>query len=102
MLTVDNEMSEIQESAMPRLLVVEDDTEMLELMQNMLTQIRCRVLIARSGEEALAVLHREQTEGREVDLVLLDDSSGFTCWTLGVVTSSGRDTRGDFSSSRTS
>lgn len=64
-------MSENQE-AMPRILIVEDDVEMLELMQNILAQIRCQQLVARSGEEALKVLRQEQAVGRGVDLVLLD------------------------------
>jgi len=65
-------MSDLKPTATPRILVVEDDTEMVELMQNMLSLVRCDVQIARSGEEALEVLHREAEEGREIDLVLLD------------------------------
>jgi len=41
-------------------------------MQHMLSLVRCEVLIARSGEEALAILHRESAAGHEVDLILLD------------------------------
>lgn len=65
-------MSTVQPTVAPRILVVEDDAEMVELMQNMLSLVRCDVQIARSGEEALEVLHREAEEGREIDLVLLD------------------------------
>ncbi len=64
-------MTEIQK-VMPRILIVEDDVEMLELMQNILDQIRCQELVARTGEEALDVLRREWAAGREIDLVLLD------------------------------
>ncbi|RLC79171.1 MAG: hypothetical protein DRJ03_23990 [Chloroflexi bacterium] len=65
-------MNNEQQSPIPRILVVEDDVEMVEMMQHMLALVRCEVLIAHSGEEALATLHREAAAGREVDLVLLD------------------------------
>ena len=56
----------------PRILIVEDDIEMLEFMQAMLEQARCHTLAVHSGEEALDVLRREQQAGRSIDLVLLD------------------------------
>lgn len=65
-------MSEVENKALPRILIVEDNPEMLEFIQAMLAQVRCEVLTACSGEEALDVLHQEQSEGHEVDLVLLD------------------------------
>lgn len=65
-------MSEVQQPPPPRILIVEDDTEMLELMQNMLALARCQVLVAHSGEEALTLLRREVAAGHEIDLVLLD------------------------------
>nr|HID12294.1 response regulator [Anaerolineae bacterium] len=65
-------MSEVQQPTPPRILIVEDDVEMLELMRNMLALVRCQALVARSGEEALALLRREAAAGREIDLVLLD------------------------------
>ena len=65
-------MDDVQHSATPRILIVEDDVEMVELMQHMLALVRCEVLVAHSGEEALATMHREAAAGREVDLVLLD------------------------------
>ncbi|RLC89181.1 MAG: hypothetical protein DRI79_07410 [Chloroflexi bacterium] len=65
-------MSEVQQSSPPRILIVEDDVEMLELLQNILALVRCQVHIARSGEEALTFLQREAAAGREVDLILLD------------------------------
>jgi len=65
-------MNDSQQPAAPRILVVEDDAEMVELMQNMLSLVRCDVQVAHSGEEALARLHQEATSGREIDLVLLD------------------------------
>jgi two-component system NtrC family sensor kinase len=65
-------MSDSPQLADPRILVVEDDDEMVELMRNMLSLVRCDVQIARSGEEALSVLRQEATTRREIDLVLLD------------------------------
>jgi len=65
-------MDDVQQLAIPRILVVEDDIEMVELMQHMLALVRCEVLVAHSGEESLAIMHREAAEGHEVDLVLLD------------------------------
>jgi len=59
----------------PRVLIVEDDPEMLGLIQAMLHQANSvaeAVLVAYSGEEALEVLRREQGAGHAVDLVLLD------------------------------
>ncbi|MDY6877678.1 MAG: response regulator [Chloroflexota bacterium] len=64
-------MNEMQQSP-PRILVVEDEIEMLDLMRNMLRLTRCQVLVASSGEEALDILRREMAAGREIDLVLLD------------------------------
>ena len=65
-------MSDRQQLPPPRILVAEDDKEMLELMRNMLSLTHCQVLEVSSGEEALNVLRREAAAGREVDLVLLD------------------------------
>jgi two-component system NtrC family sensor kinase len=65
-------MSDGQQLATPLILVVEDDDEMLELMQNILAMVRSEVLTAHSGEEALTILRRKATAGREVDLILLD------------------------------
>nr|NIV39906.1 response regulator [Anaerolineae bacterium] len=65
-------MYDSQQPTIPRILIVEDDAEMVELMQNMLALVRCEVQVAYSGEEALAILHREVAAGREIDLILLD------------------------------
>jgi signal transduction histidine kinase/DNA-binding response OmpR family regulator len=65
-------MSDGSQLADPRILVVEDDDEMVELMRNVLSLVRCDVQIARSGEEALLALRQEATIGHEIDLVLLD------------------------------
>ena len=65
-------MYDSQQLAVPRILIVEDDVEMVELMQSMLKLVRCQVQAAYSGEEALSFLRREAAAGREIDLVLLD------------------------------
>lgn len=65
-------MNETPQPPAPRILVVEDDAEMVELMQNMLSLVRSEVQIAHSGEGALALLRQEAEAGREFDLVLLD------------------------------
>jgi two-component system NtrC family sensor kinase len=65
-------MNDDQQPAPPRILIVEDDAEMVELMQNMLALVRSEVQVAHSGEEALSLLHREAAARREIDLVLLD------------------------------
>jgi len=65
-------MEPIQQPAPPRILIVEDDAEMVELMQSMLGLVRCEVQVAYSGDEALFLLRREADVSREIDLVLLD------------------------------
>lgn len=65
-------MNEGQQRASPRILIVEDDPEMTELLESILTAIHCQALTANSGEAALATLRQEYEAGREVDLILLD------------------------------
>ena len=55
-----------------RILVVDDDPEMIHLVQEVLDMIPCETLIASEGEEALALLHQELDKGAPVDAVLLD------------------------------
>jgi len=52
-------MQDDQQSPPPRILIVEDDAEMVELMQSMLALVRCQVQVAYSGDEALSLLRRE-------------------------------------------
>jgi DNA-binding response OmpR family regulator len=56
----------------PRVMIVEDDAEMMELLQNVLAAAHCQALTADTGEGALATLRQEAEAGREVDLILLD------------------------------
>ncbi len=67
-----NKMNDEQQSPIPRILIVEDDIEMVEMMQHMLALVRCEALVAHSGKEAFATLRREAAAGREIDLILLD------------------------------
>jgi two-component system NtrC family sensor kinase len=60
------------ELPIPRILIVEDNREMAELMRNMLSPVRCQIQDARCGEDALELLRQEAEAGREIDLVLLD------------------------------
>ncbi len=55
-----------------RVLVVDDDVEMIALVQEVLSLIPCEVLAAADGEEAMHILHQEIRAGRSVDVVLLD------------------------------
>jgi two-component system NtrC family sensor kinase len=65
---MDNE----EELPIPRILIVEDNSEMAELMRNMLSPVRCQIQDALCGEDALELLRQEAEAGREIDLVLLD------------------------------
>lgn len=64
--------SERRRQKLPRILIVEDDPEMLDFMRLMLAQANCEVLVACSGVEALDILRREHGAGDAIDLVLLD------------------------------
>lgn len=55
-----------------RVLIVEDDTRLAEIVQHLLEPEGFSTLVASSGEEALQVLHDGQSQPGIVDLVLLD------------------------------
>jgi two-component system NtrC family sensor kinase len=61
-----------QDRSQPRILVVEDDRDMVQLLKHMLTPVHSEVLIAYSGDEAMRVLGEQADQGTPVDLVLLD------------------------------
>lgn len=61
-----------QHLAKPRVLVVDDDPEMIHLVEEVLALIDCHVLAAHNGAEALTTLRREKAAGRVIDAVLLD------------------------------
>jgi len=66
------EMTDAAQDRAPRLLIVEDDPDMADLIESMLEPARCEVAIRYSGQEALAYLKERAQAGREIDLVLLD------------------------------
>ncbi len=51
------------------ILVVEDDSYILELVQTVLQDLQYSILVAHSGEEALKII---ESEGKRIDLVLSD------------------------------
>jgi DNA-binding response OmpR family regulator len=56
----------------PRVLVVDDDLEMIAFVQEILSLVPGEVLIAQSGEEGLSVLRQERQNKNVVDAMLLD------------------------------
>jgi signal transduction histidine kinase len=56
----------------PRILVVDDDPDMIVLVEEILSLVPCQVLAASDGEEGLARLREELQHGNLVDAVLLD------------------------------
>ncbi|MFP4343854.1 MAG: response regulator [Anaerolineales bacterium] len=58
--------------AQPRVMIVDDNPEVIRLVRDILATVPCEVLVAESGEEALAELRREAEAARCFDAVLLD------------------------------
>ncbi|MCX7854393.1 MAG: response regulator [Anaerolineae bacterium] len=56
----------------PRVLIADDDPQIAGLIREVLELTECEVLEARSGEETLEVLRRENASDRPVDVLLLD------------------------------
>jgi len=56
----------------PRVLVVDDDFEMIDLIREVLNLFPCDMSVATDGEEALQILNAEAERGQSVDVVLLD------------------------------
>jgi signal transduction histidine kinase len=55
-----------------RVLVVDDDPKMINLVRDVLGLIPCETLVAVNGEGALSLLRQEVEDGTPVDAVLLD------------------------------
>lgn len=55
-----------------RVLVVDDDPKMINLVKEVLGLIPCEILVAMDGENALSLLHQEIANTSPVDAVLLD------------------------------
>jgi len=60
------------EMGTPRVLIADDDPQISGLIREVLEMANCQVLEARSGEETLEVLRRENASDRPVDILLLD------------------------------
>ncbi len=56
----------------PRVLIADDDPRVAELIRDVLGMADFEVLEARSGEEALEILRRENSNRPPIDLLLLD------------------------------
>lgn len=63
---------ENEASATPRILIADDDPYIGEMIREVLQLASYEVLEARSGEETLEILHRENLSGHPVDILLLD------------------------------
>ena len=60
------------ENATPRILVVDDDPEIIDLIQEILELMEAEVLVCTTGEQGLDLLYTELRSGRSLDVVLLD------------------------------
>ena len=60
------------EMGTPRVLIADDDPQISGLIREVLELANCQVLEARSGEETLEILQRENASDRPVDVLLLD------------------------------
>lgn len=64
---------------MPRILIVDDDAQMLELMEQLLEREGYKVLLAASSAEALTLIEREVPDLFIIDLVLPDEDGLALC-----------------------
>ena len=63
----------LHNNRLPRVLLVDDDPEIIELVQHILEEQDCQVIPQFSGEDAWEVLlDSQKTPGSEFDLILLD------------------------------
>lgn len=60
------------EKSIPRVLIADDDPQIASLIREVLELTDCEVLEARTGEETLELLRRENASDRPVDVLLLD------------------------------
>lgn len=56
----------------PRVLVVDDEPEMIQLVKEVLALLPCEILEATNGELALEMLRQELAQGQLIDAMLLD------------------------------
>jgi len=62
----------VENRTVPRVLIADDDPQISGLIREVLELANCQVLEARSGEETLEILQRENASDRPVDVLLLD------------------------------
>ncbi|MBN1955003.1 MAG: response regulator [Anaerolineae bacterium] len=65
-------MPEMEAAYTPKVLVADDDPQVVDLIRDMLEMGECQVLEANSGEETLEKLAQESGTGHPVDVLLLD------------------------------
>ncbi len=56
----------------PRILIVDDDPEIVYLIKEVLNLLHSEVLVRNDGDSALKLLHQEMEQHQSVDVVLLD------------------------------
>jgi len=56
----------------PRILIVDDDPEMIRLIREVLELLPAEILVRNEGRSALQILHEEMEQNRSIDVVLLD------------------------------
>lgn len=57
---------------LPRILIVDDDAEMIRLIREVLELLPSEILIRNDGDSALQLLRHEIERGNDIDVVLLD------------------------------
>jgi signal transduction histidine kinase/ActR/RegA family two-component response regulator len=55
-----------------RVLIMDDDEMIIEILTEMLEHVGYEVLASRHGEEALEIFRNEKEQGRQIDLTLMD------------------------------
>ena len=56
----------------PRILIVDDDPEIVHLIKEVLNLLPSEILVRNDGDAALKLLHQELERDQSVDVVLLD------------------------------
>ena len=60
------------DASRPRILIVDDEPEMIKLIEDVLAMMPSEILVKQDGDSALRLLHSQVAEGHPVDIVLLD------------------------------
>ncbi|MBN1249244.1 MAG: response regulator [Anaerolineae bacterium] len=67
-----NALQDRGELPLPRILIVDDDPEMIHLIREVLELLPSDILVRNDGSSALDLLRREVEDGNAIDVVLLD------------------------------